>query len=233
MRIFTTIHDYFGEHVSNVTVQNITITDFMLGALTILDVSEYEDEENGLGYAIEVEENPTTGLIVVRNDTQLGRGYYSLSPAVVVNSAEWSDYVCQTSDEFTDSAEWSEYVCAKEDVPENYTAAISIDWVDSNVGETDGLGGTVWLLPSPAGSALDSQEITAYLKTFYKAFSVASGQDCIINWSQVLAYLIASNCTWYSRWRQDLGDWSTTGTETGVITGTTSIEVEIKTSPFS
>jgi len=166
MWIFSNIRDYFGNHVENITTEHVTINDFLLGDITVLDVVEYDHEDNGLGYSIEVAENVTKGLIKVRTDTALGRGYYSIGSVTTVFSAAWSDYVCVTTDEFTSYAEWSDYVCAKKEEvgPDTLTYSVSLEWVDTvNNGSLDGMGGTVTLKDS-SDTIVDTQTVTDYSK---------------------------------------------------------------------
>jgi len=113
MTIFATIRDYFGSHVTGIAVENITVNDFILGALTVTAVDEYEHEESGLGYLITVEETFYKGLIVARTATALGRAYYSITSSTPLVVAEWEDYSC-AKEGIVFAANWLDYECAKE-----------------------------------------------------------------------------------------------------------------------
>lgn len=190
MLIFSNIRDYFGNHVENITTEHVTINDFVLGELTVLDVVEYDDEDNGLGYSIEVAETVTKGLIKVRTATALGRGYYSIGS--IIASAAWSNYVCTKTEDFTASAAWSNYVCAKEEetAPETLTYSVALEWVDTvNNGSLDGMGGTVTLKDS-SDTIVDTQTVTNYTKTLgFNLSETDDGTGFKIDLSGLKAYI--------------------------------------------
>lgn len=128
MTIFATIKDYFGSHITGIAVDNISVNDFILGDLTVTAVEESQHDEIGLGYIITVEETFYKGLIVARTATALGRGYYSIGSVTPVFSAEWSAYVCVTTENTVNSAAWSNYVCELEEevVPIARTITVSL-----------------------------------------------------------------------------------------------------------
>lgn len=195
MWIFSNIRDYFGNHVENITTEHVTINDFVLGELTVLDVVEYDDEDNGLGYSIEVAKTVTKvtkGLIKVRTATALGRGYYSIGSVTPVFSAEWSAYVCVTTENTANSAAWSNYVCAKEEeaAPETLTYSVALEWVNTvNNGSLDGIGGVVTLKNS-TDTVVDTKTVTNYTKTLeFNLSETNDGTGFKIDLSGLKAYI--------------------------------------------